>query len=174
MSDAWKVRSLFHININCSDLEKSVAFYESIGFKQVYAFSFAGEADESYSGLPVAGPAEHLGPRVMFLGDDMYQTRLDLMQWITPAPPAHKAPLPQQIGIPRIALWAKNIDAMFEEFSARGLTFDAPPVGPFPERAIERVFYMRDPDGLIVEFIEFTPKGRSLYEPGLTGSEEQP
>jgi catechol 2,3-dioxygenase-like lactoylglutathione lyase family enzyme len=160
---AWEVRSLFHVNVNCRDLERSIAFYEAIGFRQVYRFDVADHADESYEGLGVRGIVEHRGPCVMFLGEDPYQTRLDLMQWIQPEPAAPRRPNPQDVGVPRIALWAKNIDALYDELLAQGFEFDAPPVGPFPERAIERVLYTRDPDGLIVEFIEFTPKGRSLY-----------
>ena len=163
MSDGWKVRSLFHLNINCSDLERSIAFYEGIGFKQVFRFDVSEDADESYAGLGFTGQVEHRGPCVMFLGDDLYQTRLDLMQWVTPAPAPARPLDPQDIGVPRIALWTKNIDALHADLSAKGFQFLAPPAGPFHDRAIERVLYMRDPDGLIVEFIEFTPKGRSLY-----------
>ena len=161
--DDWELRSMFHVNINCSDLEKSAAWYESIGFKKVYRFDFAGEADSSYAGNGVTGYTEHIGPCVMFIGDDPRQVRLDLMQWVVPAPPEHAPPLAWQVGVPRICVWARNIDAMYEDLSAKGIVFEAPPAGPFPERAIERVLYTRDPDGLIVEFLEFTPRGRGLY-----------
>jgi catechol 2,3-dioxygenase-like lactoylglutathione lyase family enzyme len=167
--DTWKTRSLFHLNINCSDLERSIVFYEALGFRQVFRFDVDEEADESYAGMGVTGRVVHRGPCVMFLGDDPYQTRLDLMQWITPAPAAHAPPAAQDVGVPRVAIWTKNIDALYAELTTGGLEFLSPPVGPFAERAIERVLYTRDPDGLIVEFIEFTPKGRSLYASSAEG-----
>jgi catechol 2,3-dioxygenase-like lactoylglutathione lyase family enzyme len=167
----WKVRSLFHININCSDLARSVAFYESVGFTQKYRFDFDGEADSSYAGNGVFGHTEHVGPCIMFIGDDPYQVRLDLMQWKVPAPPEHLPPLAWQVGVPRICVWAKNIDAMYEDLKAKGIEFEAPPAGPFPERAIERVLYTRDPDGLIFEFLEFMPSGRTLYNEASAASE---
>ena len=55
------------------------------------------------------------GPAVMFLGDSPYQTRLDLMQWVTPASPAHEPQDPTQIGIPRIVPEAKNIDVLYAD-----------------------------------------------------------
>jgi catechol 2,3-dioxygenase-like lactoylglutathione lyase family enzyme len=163
-SEDWKVRSIFHLNINCSDLERSIEFYETLGFTKVFAFDFAGEADVSYEGMGVSGDIEHRGPCVMFLGDDPYQTRLDLMQWVRPASAPHEPSSPTDLGVPRFAMWTKNIDALFAHLTAHGIEALSPPVGPFPERAIERVLYIRDPDGLIVEFIEFTPRGRTLYQ----------
>jgi glyoxylase I family protein len=172
VADAWKTRSLFHLNINCSDLERSIAFYEAVGFKQVFRFDTDEDADASYAGMGVTGRVQHRGPCVMFLGDDPYQTRLDLMQWVTPSsagPPRLKA---TDVGVPRIALWTKNVDALYEDLSSRGFEFTAPPAGPFTDRAIERVLYTHDPDGLIVEFIEFTPKGRSLYASDTASNSE--
>ncbi len=165
MTDQRAVRSIFHININCSDLEASVRFYERLGFRvTLRAAPFAGEADESYESLGQSGHLEHLGPVVMFLGDDPRQTRLDLMQWLVPSPEPGQRLQPHSVGVPRIALWAKGVDELYKRLSSDGLEFISPPAGPFPDRAIKAIVALRDPDGLIVELIEFLPNGRALYK----------
>lgn len=161
------VRSIFHININCSDLDKSIAFYERLGFHQSLRLDdYEQEADASYEAIGVSGFLRHKGPVVMFIGDDLRQTRLDLMQWVQPAPPPTVRPLPQQVGVPRIAVWTKGVDELYEEMAAEGYEFVSSPRGPFEDRAIKSLVCAIDPDGLLVELIEFMPRGSDLYARG--------
>ncbi len=164
MTDSRNVRSIFHININCSNLERSVSFYEALGFTVALDLgAFQGTADESYEAMGVTGHVEHKGPVAMFLGDNLRQTRLDLMEWIVPVPPPVEAGTPQSVGVPRIALWTKDIDSVYQRLIQDGVEFMSPPAGPFEDRAIKSIAYLKDPDGLIVELIEFLPQGRALY-----------
>lgn len=164
MVQNWSVRSVFHLNINCSDLKQSIAFYERLGFRKVLeSEGFSGPADASYEALGLTGDIEHLGPVVLFLGDDLRQTRLDLMQWRKPSPAAPKASRIPDVGVPRIALWTKNVEGLYAELVDEGVEFLSPPTGPFPDRAIKSVVCARDPDGLVIELIEFLPGGSSLY-----------
>jgi glyoxylase I family protein len=157
------VRSIFHININCSNLDRSIAFYEMLGFtKALEMETYSGDADESYEALGINGKVAHRGPVVLFLGDDPRQTRLDLMQWLEPSSPSPEARSPQMLGVPRIALWTKDIDGLYHRIGGR-IEFVTPPVGPFENRAIQSIACVRDPDGLLVELLEFLPTARSLY-----------
>ncbi len=52
--------------------------------------------------------------------------------------------------------------AAFAALRARGIEFITEPRGPDPDTGIEAVVCCRDPDGLIVELIE--------YMPGVLGS----
>jgi glyoxylase I family protein len=170
MTDSRNVRSIFHININCSSLERSVSFYESLGFTVALDLgSFEGLADTSYEAMGVTGHVAHKGPVVLFLGDNLHQTRLDLMQWTAPPPPPAEPRTPQSLGVPRIALWTKDIDALYERLVQEGVEFLNPPAGPFDDRAIKSIAYLKDPDGLIVELIEFLPQGRALYSADSAG-----
>jgi glyoxylase I family protein len=165
MSEAQRrnVRSIFHININCSDLGRSVAFYEMLGFtKALEMDAFEGTADESYEALGIHGRVAHRGPVVLFLGDEPRQTRLDLMQWLEPVSPALEPRTPQTLGVPRIALWTKDIGDLYQRIGNQ-IEFVTPPAGPFEDRAIKSIACLRDPDGLLVELIEFLPTGSSLY-----------
>ena len=68
--------------------------------------------------------------------------------------------------IPRIiALRTRNVRAAYAELSSRGIEFIREPRPPDPDTGIESVVCCRDPDGLIVEFIE--------YMPGVLGSRIQ-
>jgi catechol 2,3-dioxygenase-like lactoylglutathione lyase family enzyme len=166
------VRSIFHININCSDLDRSIAFYERLGFHQSLRLAdYAEEADASYEALGLTGFLQHKGPVVMFLGDDLRQTRLDLMQWEEPKPPAPATPVAQQVGVPRIALWTKGVEELYREMSAEGYDFLSEPKGPFDDRAIKSLVCARDPDGLLIELIEFLPRGSELYSSSSEGRE---
>jgi glyoxylase I family protein len=160
----WQVKSLFHININCSNLERSVAFYEAFGFRKVLELNVHTEQPGGNDrAVGIDGPTEARGPVLMFLGDDPYQTRLDLLEWIEPAPAPHTPLQVQDVGIPRFALRTKNIDALHAELSTQGIDFMTEPLGPFPDWEIERMVCARDPDGLIVELLEFTRTGRNFY-----------
>jgi len=159
------VRSIFHININCSDLEASVAFYEKLGFRRAMEMApFEGIADESYGALGVSGGIAHVGPVVLFLGNDPRQTRLDLMQWEKPAPGPHLQLEAYEVGVPRIALWTKDVDELYADLLMQGVNFLTAPQGPFPDRAIKSLVALRDPDGLLIELIEFLPGGKALYD----------
>ena len=165
MAKNWQVKSIFHINLNCSDLDRSVEFYERLGFVKVMdSGQFIGETDESYEAMGlVAGSISHRGPIVLFLGDNPRQTRLDLMQWDIPEPaPTHRL-RPYDVGVPRLCLWVKNLEDLHAELSRNGIEFLSLPRGPFEDRAIKSIVCLRDPDGLLVEMLEFLPGGRSLY-----------
>jgi catechol 2,3-dioxygenase-like lactoylglutathione lyase family enzyme len=162
--DDRAVRSIFHININCSDLDRSVAFYRRLGFEVVMdAGTVSGIADGSYEALEIHGTYRHRGPVVMFLGTDRYQTRLDLMQWEQPPSPPNADRPPTALGIPRIALWTKDLRGLHRRLADEGVAFITEPRGPFEDRSIEAIVGLRDPDGLIVELMEFLPGGRKLY-----------
>ena len=61
-----------------------------------------------------------------------------------------------------MALRTRNLRAAYAELCARGIEFLTEPRSLDPESGIVAVVCCRDPDGLLVEFIE--------YEPGVLGS----
>jgi len=159
VADGWEIKSIFHFTVNATNFERSLAFYTTIGFKvlrdnrdviwpRMVARNF---------GMPAAqGRGALLG-----IGDGELHTRLDLIEWLEPAldPPPDT---PIELRVPRIiALRTENVQAAYEDLSARGIEFVSQPQSA--ERAgIVNVCSCRDPDGLLVEFIE--------YAPGVLGS----
>ena len=84
------ILNLIHVNINCTDLTRSVAFYEKVGFKVVHVFSDEKtektlDADRDIE----AGMARPGGGRtrgcVMSAGDDPRSaTKIELLQYVDP------------------------------------------------------------------------------------------
>jgi glyoxalase/bleomycin resistance protein/dioxygenase superfamily protein len=108
-------------------------------------------------GMPAAqGRGALLG-----IGDGEQHTRLDLIEWLEPTidPPP---PTPPELRVPRVmALRTKNVQAAYDDLSARGIDFVSTPVSA-RRAGIINVCTCRDPDGMLVELIE--------YEPGQLGS----
>src|SRR5689334_8412825 len=88
------VLQMYHININCSDFERALKFYELIGFRRIVDFNRRNDG----SATPTFG-AGGLGPilnlpdncagraALLALGDDPRATRLDLIEWQVPRSP---------------------------------------------------------------------------------------
>jgi catechol 2,3-dioxygenase-like lactoylglutathione lyase family enzyme len=159
MADEWHIQSLFHFTVNATDFERSLEFYTTIGFK-VLRDNTDVEWPQSMAtsfGLKRAkGKGALLG-----IGDGPDHTRLDLLQWFEPEydPPS---PKPVDERVPRlIALRTHNVAAAYRDLSAKGIQFISEVVS-YEQIGILGVVLCRDPDGLLVEFIE--------YAPGVLGS----
>lgn len=156
----WQVQSLFHFVLNVTNLERSLAFYQRLGFRVL--------RDNRDVIWPKA-VAENFGMRVaqgrgalLGLGESADHTRLDLIEWLEPrwhpdgTGEAGRTGDAAPEAIPRIlALRTRNVRAAFAELSARGVEFIGRPRDPDPRVGIESVVCCRDPDGTIVELIEY-------------------
>jgi catechol 2,3-dioxygenase-like lactoylglutathione lyase family enzyme len=161
MSGDWSLRSIFHFTVNASDFERSLDFYTTLGFRVLR------------DNRDVVWPdyvARQFGLReaqgrgaLLAVGEGELHTRLDLIEWLAPrhSDPAEAIPLAERI--PRIiALRTENVRAAYAALRARGIEFVTEPRGPDPDTGLEAVVCCRDPDGLLVELIE--------YMPGVLGS----
>lgn len=150
-----RVLGLYHINVNCSDLERSRRFYELFGFRTLDRFNEKNNANlDRGLGLPPNGGSETLAV-FMGVGEGAHSTVIDLCQWLTPPEEAGRALRPTQVGIPRICLRVKHIDALVERLRAQGVTFitDEPMCLTTLARQ-PRFIVCRDPDGILVELVE--------------------
>ena len=161
MPSDWAVESLFHFIVNATSFERSLEFYRTLGFKLL-----RDNRDVVWPDLV----AENFGLKraqgrgaLLALGEEPHHTRIDLIEWLEPAPLPPPAGVPLDERIPRvIALRTRNVRAAYEDLRARGIEFIRPPRDPDPALGLESVACCRDPDGLIVELIE--------YMPGVLGS----
>ncbi len=156
----WGIESIFHFTVNATNFERSLAFYQAIGFTLLrdnrdviwpdYVAGNFGMTKAQGRGALLAIDA---GP---------LHTRLDLIEWLEPRlEPAPNKPWSERV--PRIiALRTRNVLAAYAELSAKGIAFHTPPRSMDPNSGIVAVMCCRDPDGLMVEFIE--------YQPGVLGS----
>jgi catechol 2,3-dioxygenase-like lactoylglutathione lyase family enzyme len=161
MGRGWSLRSIFHFTVNASDFERSLDFYRKLGFRVLR---------DNRDVVWPAYVARQFGLReaqgrgaLLAVGEGELHTRLDLIEWLAPRHPDPAAAIPAPERIPRIvALRTENVRAAYEELRAQGVEFVGEPRGPDPDTGIEAVVCCRDPDGLLVELIE--------YMPGVLGS----
>jgi glyoxylase I family protein len=156
---AWKVQQLFHVTVACREFERSLAFYTTVGFKVLRDNRDViwGDIVARNFGMPKAqGRGALLG-----IGDGPLETRLDLIQWLEPElPPPPDIPVEHRV--PQvICLRVDNVAAAYEDLVAKGIPFVSTPRSARSVGVIN-VCSCRDPDGHVLELIE--------YEPGLLGS----
>ena len=161
MSADWGYESIFHFTVSATDFERSLAFYQKLGFQLLR------------DNRDIVWPdfvAENFGMKraqgrgaLLALGPEPHHVRLDLIEWLEPRWEGPRADVPIEERVPRIiAIRTRNLRAAVEELRARGIEFIREPRDPDPALGIESVVCCRDPDGNLIELIE--------YMPGVLGS----
>ena len=155
MSD-WHVRSIFHFILPCSNVEDSMAFYAHFGFevikdnREVQWPDYVGENFNMKSG------AQGRAVQLILPQDDALQTRIDLIQWLDPVwtNENRKRPLDQRL--PRVmALLTHNVQEAAKALIGKGLKATNPVRPEDPTIGVKGVICFEDPDGHIVELIEY-------------------
>ncbi len=150
----WKPLSVFHFTISVASLERSIDFYTTLGFRVLRHNADVVWPDyvATQFGLDRAQGRGAL----LALGEDALHTRLDLLQWLEPV--AEFSTTPPATTAPRIvAIRTENVRAAYDDLRRRGIAFITEPRGPDEPTGIEAVVCCRDPDGTIVELIEYLP-----------------
>jgi catechol 2,3-dioxygenase-like lactoylglutathione lyase family enzyme len=159
------VASFFHINVNCTDFERSLAFYRLIGFEVVNAFE--GDASFGEAGLgPVLRLPDDCAGRaaLLKLKGDGNGPRLDLIEWTSPREAAVPPRTLAQAGVGRICLRTLDADAVHARLSAAGFTGYTAPVRIGLGGSVIKVFCVEDPDGVVIEFMEFLARSQARRE----------
>jgi len=141
------------VAVNCSDLDRSVAFYSDVlGFHPRVRFA-PGPRDETALGL---GPGAEW--EMAYLDDPRGDARfaVDLVQWKSPAPTGHPSSEANRLGPFRMALMTDDIDRDYADLSARGVACMTPPavLDMGPGLPMLRALLFPDPDGTMLELIE--------------------
>jgi lactoylglutathione lyase len=119
---------LIHTCYRIGDIDRSVAFYQALGFEEVGRMPIRDEAINVFMGLPGDGPRLEL---TYNFGVDAYELGT---------------------GYNHIAITAEDLDATLANLRALGIEAEKPPYtvsenGP-------RLCFVRDPDGYRIELIE--------------------
>lgn len=121
--------SLIHTCYRITDIDRSVAFYEALGFEEKGRHPIRDEATNVFMSLP----------------DDVGEPRLELTY-------NHGRTEPYDLGTGygHIAITAPDLDATLRALSEQGIEPERPPytVGR------SRLCFVRDPDGYRIELIE--------------------
>jgi len=144
------IRGVVHVNINCTDFDRSKAFYQDLGFRQLF---------------PVVQDA---GPEVaMAVGMTRFRVRgammvhkdgtvIDLLQWEEPATaPRERMPL-HEAGLARMAFLTPDLDAEVARLRRQGVRFLSEDAAEVPDGVggKTRFICFEDPDGTVLELIE--------------------
>ena len=132
-----------HTGITVSDLDRSIAFYEQLGFATAERFDEEGEEVERGVGVDGAklraamleGPGE---------------SRLELIQYLEPAGSPERNPN-NGIGAAHVCMEVEDVDAAVAELREKGIEFFSDPI---THEAGIRWVYAKDPDGITAELIQ--------------------
>lgn len=144
------LKRIFHVNICVRDMERSVAFYEKLGFKKVNDFTLEDPSVGEALGLD----ARKLRGVFMRLGDDENAPVLDLVQFLDPAPRGEPYPTLNNIGICRIAFSVDDIDKTYAMLKEMNVQFVAPlkKIQGVGDGEVGVVCF-KDPDGTVLELL---------------------
>ena len=119
---------LIHTCYRIGDIDRSVAFYEALGFEEVGRMPIRDEAINVFMGLPGDGARLEL----------TYNHGVDSYELGT--------------GYNHIAITVDDIDARLEELGKQGIEPEKPPYTV--REGGSRLCFVRDPDGYRIELIE--------------------
>jgi lactoylglutathione lyase len=123
------VTSFLHTCYRIGEIDRSVAFYEQIGFEEVHRMPIGDEAINVFMALPGEDPRLEL----------TYNHGVDSYDLGT--------------GYNHIALLVDDLDATLARLATAGIEPEKPPYRPGGRTEGHRIAFVRDPDGYRVELI---------------------
>ena len=122
------VSNLIHTCYRITDIDRSVAFYEALGFQELRRMPIRDEAINVFMGLPNDGARLEL----------TYNHGVDSYELGT--------------GYNHIAITASDLDATLANLAEQGIEPEKPPYTV--REGGNRICFVRDPDGYRIEIIE--------------------
>lgn len=123
------VTTFLHTCYRIGEIDRSVSFYEKLGFKEVGRMPIGAEAVNVFMALPGEDPVLEL----------TYNHGIESYEHGT--------------GYNHIALAVEDLDATLERLAAAGLKPEKPPYRPGGRTEGHRICFFRDPDGYRIELI---------------------
>jgi lactoylglutathione lyase len=125
--------NLIHTCYRITDIDRSVSFYEALGFEEVGRFPIRDEAINVFMNLPGDGDSPRL--------ELTYNHGVDSYELGT--------------AYGHIAISADDLDATLEQLADQGIEPEKPPYSV--REGGSRLCFVRDPDGYRIELIEKPP-----------------
>jgi lactoylglutathione lyase len=123
--------SLIHTCYRITEIERSVAFYNALGFQEIGRAPIRDEAINVFMGLPDDGP----------------EPRLELTYNV-----GRTEPYEIGTGYGHIAITTADLDGALSGLAAQGIEPERPPYSV--REGGSRLCFVRDPDGYRIELIE--------------------
>jgi catechol 2,3-dioxygenase-like lactoylglutathione lyase family enzyme len=153
--------SIQHVNVNCSNLERSLQFYRDT----------LGLTPQSHTNpLPQDGAGFGLPGRIQWDAHLLHDDRgyvgsaVDLLEWKSPTPIGQPHRDANALGFFRLCLTHPDLGGLHRDLVARGVPCRSGPVEvPVLPGEPVRFFCCEDPDGTCIEFIEMPGPVRMLH-----------
>ena len=118
------ITGLVHVNINCSDFDRSLRFYELLGFQKVI--------DVPPKNTPEVAAAVGMPPytvkgALLILQNSKTPLMIDLLEWQEPTDNRPPYPNLYHLGIARIALSTNDLDSDIAFLKSEGVEFLSDP-----------------------------------------------
>ena len=149
------VRNLDHVAVTVSDLDRSLRFYvDLLGFQEMERHLLEGEPISKMAGK------ESVVLQVVRLGiPETPNILVDLQQYIEPPGEVSNGVL-GMANQGHFCFGVTDLDQAYRELSAAGVEFVSEPVvfdlGDEWEYGAIKVVFFKDPDGFVLELMEFT------------------
>ena len=146
------ITGLVHVNVNCSDFDRSLAFYERLGFER---FVDVPPTNTPEVAAAVGMPPYRVKGALILAKSAAAPFVIDLLEWQDPTDPAPPYPHLYHLGIARIAIGTSDLEADMAELKAHGVEFlSEPATVELAGRPASRFVCFKDPDGTILELVE--------------------
>jgi len=137
-----------HTGFTVANLERSVAFWQAVlGFELSHRTHQTGELASEITGVP--------GAEISLAVLKGYGHKIELLEYHAPADRKHVDLRRCDVGSVHVALIVDDLDTLLSMITASGWKAAGKPqtlkTGP---NAGKRVVYVRDPDGITIEFMQ--------------------
>lgn len=149
------VTGILHVNINCSDFERSREFYEMLGFRVIMDVEPSGSAEVAAA----VGMAPYQVRGALMRHRD--GSVIDLLEWRDPRDERPPYESLNHLGIARVAFVTTDIEADMARLAGAGVEFlsAAPATVEGHDGGSTRFICFEDPDGTILELVEMAGGG---------------
>ncbi len=146
------ISGMVHVNINCRDYERSLRFYEMLGFREVWTVP---ETNTPEVAAAVGMPPYRVRGAILAIPGANPPMVIDLLEWVSPRDESEPYPHLYRPGLARLALRTTDLAADYAALEAEGVAIVGPPATVMTsESAGTRFFCFRDPDGTFLELVE--------------------
>jgi len=144
-----KLRTLDHIALMVSDLERSHHFYaDLLGLDVQVKVAHGGWAVETMTNLPEAEIVEY-----RMRAPETPGITIDLIEYVAPKSPVGRQAI-HHVPSAHICFGVDDLQEVYDRLVAEGVEFVSPPVIWPPEQGSWVVLFFYDPDGNLLELVE--------------------
>lgn len=146
------ITGMVHININCRDYSRSKAFYEMLGFVEIWKVPATNDAQVNAA---VGMENYRVNGAIMALQNADPPMLIDLLEWQHPRDDSDPYPNLHRPGLARLALRTNDLQADYEFLVSQGVDVLSAPATVMSSHTHGSSFFcFKDPDGTFLELVQ--------------------